>query len=203
MRGFAGCTTSHQPTADSHYAGAVEYRFEIVTLLRSPRHAYFGRPKDGPADDVDTETPESVEIVADKGIVGDRFFGVRAHTEAAVTFLAIEAWQAAAGAADPILARRNIVVRGLELDPLRGQEFTIDSGDGPIRFRGGRPAHPCAWMDTTAGDGVRKALIGRGGLRAQPLTSGVLQLGSAVIGCDVALDPARAADQVRRAQPLA
>ncbi|MEE3849226.1 molybdenum cofactor biosysynthesis protein [Gordonia sp. LSe1-13] len=180
----------------------MEYPFEIVSLLVSPRHAYFGRPKDGPADEVETSTPEQVEIVADKGIRGDRFFGVRAHTEAAVTFLALEAWRAAAGDVDPVVARRNVVVRGLELDPLRGREFTIDTGDGPVRFRGGRPAHPCSWMDTVAGDGTRKALIGRGGLRAQPLSSGILRVGAAVIGADVELDAARAADQVKRAQPL-
>ncbi len=141
----------------------MEYRFEIVSLLVSPRHAYFGRPKDGPADEVETTSPEFVDIVADKGIRGDRFYGVRAHTEAAVTFLAIEAWQSAAGDADPALARRNVVVRGLELDPLRGREFSIDTGDGPVTIRGGRPAHPCTWMDTVAGEGTRKALIGRGG----------------------------------------
>lgn len=146
----------------------------------SPRHAYFGRPKDGPAGDVETTSPDVVEVVADKGIRGDRFFGVRAHTEAAVTFLALEAWEAAAAGADPVLARRNIVVRGLELDPLRGREFAIDTGDGEVLFRGGRPAHPCSWMDSMAGDGVRKALIGRGGIRTQPLSSGVLRLGQAV-----------------------
>ncbi|KQR99565.1 molybdenum cofactor biosysynthesis protein [Williamsia sp. Leaf354] len=178
-----------------------EYRFEVVTLLASPGHAYFGRAKDGPAEDVPTALPDHVDIVADKGIRGDRFFGVRAHTEAAVTFLALEAWEAATEGADPVVARRNVAVRGLELDPLRGEEFEIDTGDGPIRFRGGRPAHPCSWMDTMAGEGSRKALIGRGGLRAQPLTSGVLRIGPASIRCSVDLDPARAADQVRRAQP--
>ncbi|WP_439032000.1 molybdenum cofactor biosysynthesis protein [Gordonia terrae] len=178
------------------------YTCEMVTFVVSPAHAYFGRPKDGPADDVETSTPESVEIVADKGIRGDRFFGVRAHTEAAVTFLALEAWTAAAGDVDPVLARRNIVVRGVELDPLRGREFEIDTGSGPVRFRGGRPAHPCSWMDTVAGDGVRKALIGRGGLRAQPLSSGTLTVGPAVLVTDELLDADRAAEQVRRAQPL-
>ncbi len=119
-----------------------------------------------------------------------------------MTFLALEAWMAAAADADPVLARRNVVVRGVELDPLRGREFELDTGSGPIRFRGGRPAHPCSWMDTVAGDGVRKALIGRGGLRTQPLTSGTLSVGPAVLRTDVELDAARAADLVRRAQPL-
>ncbi|MGU3291216.1 molybdenum cofactor biosysynthesis protein [Williamsia sp. M5A3_1d] len=182
--------------------GPYVVEFEIVSLLVSPAHAYFGRPKDGPAETVSTETPDAVELVADKGIRGDRFFGVRAHTEAAVTFLALEAWEAAAGTVDPLVARRNVMVRGLELDPLRGVEFEIDTGSGPVLFRGGRPAHPCSWMDTMAGDGTRKALIGRGGLRAQPLTSGTLRVGAATLRSPVALDPSRAAIQVRRAQPL-
>ncbi|SDU58152.1 molybdenum cofactor biosysynthesis protein [Gordonia westfalica] len=177
------------------------YPCEILAFVVSPKHAYFGRPKDGPAGEVETLTPGAVEIIADKGIRGDRFFGVRAHTEAAVTFLALEAWTAAAGDVDPVLARRNIVVRGVELDPLRGREFGLDTGVGPIRFRGGRPAHPCSWMDTVAGEGVRKALIGRGGLRAQPLTSGTLHVGPATIITDVEIDATRAADQVKRAQP--
>ncbi|NED65465.1 molybdenum cofactor biosysynthesis protein, partial [Streptomyces sp. SID10244] len=33
-------------------------------------------------------------------------------------------------------------------------------------------------------------------------SSGVLRVGKAVIRCDVELDAARAADQVKRAQPL-
>ncbi len=57
-------------------------------------------------------------------------------------------------------------------------------------------------MDTMAGEGVRKALIGRGGLRAQPLSSGTLHVGPALLRCDVELDATRAADQVRRAQPM-
>lgn len=184
-----------------------EYHAEIEQLLVSPAHAYFGRAKDGPAENVSTSLVDRVEIVAGKGIRGDRFFGVKAHTEAAVTFLAVEAWDAVGellgvDVPDPAVARRNIVVRGIELDPLRGLEFDLDSGDGPVRFRGGRPAHPCIWMDKMVVDGARKALIGRGGLRAEPLTDGVLRRGSVIVRSPVALDASRAADQVKRAQPI-
>jgi MOSC domain-containing protein YiiM len=186
---------------------AFEYRAEILQLLVSPAHAYFGRAKDGPAENVPTELVDRVDIVANKGIRGDRFFGVKAHTEAAVTFLAVEAWEAVGevlGVEVPntAVARRNIVVRGLELDPLRGLEFELDSGDGPVRFRGGRPAHPCIWMDKMVVDGARKVLIGRGGLRAEPLSDGVLRLGDVRVLSPVRLDASKAADQVKRAQPL-
>ena len=177
-----------------------------MELLRAPAHAYFGRSKDGPAD-VPTELPSSVEIVAHKGIRGDRFFGVKAHTEAAVSFLALEAWDAVGDVLgvevpDPSVARRNVVVRGLELDPLRGLEFELDSGDGWIRFRGGRPAHPCAWMDRMVVDGARKALIGRGGLRVEPLSDGILRVGELLVRSPVELDASRAALPIRRAQPI-
>lgn len=183
-----------------------EYRAEIGQLLRAPTHAYFGRSKDGPAH-VPTDLPSSVEIVAHKGIRGDRFFGVKAHTEAAVSLLAVEAWEAVGVALgvevpDPAVARRNIVVRGLELDPLRGVEFHLNSGDGWITFRGGRPAHPCAWMDRMVADGARKALIGRGGLRVEPLSDGILRTGELTVRSPVELDAARAALPVRRAQPI-
>lgn len=184
-----------------------EYRADILQLLVSPEHAYFGRAKDGPAGHVPTSLVDAVDVVANKGIRGDRFFGVKAHTEAAVTFLAVEAWEAVGDilgvdVPDTAVARRNVVVRGLELDPLRGLEFELDSGEGPVRFRGGRPAHPCVWMDTMVVEGARKALIGRGGLRAEPLTTGVLRVGEVIVRSPVELDASRAADQLKRAQPL-
>lgn len=186
---------------------AFEYSVEILQLLVSPAHAYFGRAKDGPAADVTTELVDGVDVVAGKGIRGDRFFGVKAHTEAAVTFLAVEAWEAVGEVLgvevpDTAVARRNIVVRGLELDPLRGLEFELESGEGAVRFRGGRPAHPCVWMDTMVADGARKALIGRGGLRAEPLTDGVLRIGEVLVRSPVELDAERAGLPVKRAQPL-
>ncbi|WP_374116453.1 molybdenum cofactor biosysynthesis protein [Hoyosella sp. YIM 151337] len=185
------------------------YPIEIVQLLVSPAHAYFGRARDGAAD-VETLLPESADCVAGKGVRGDRFFNVRAHTEAAVTFLAAEAWQAAwqhvhggENAVAPFeLARRNVVVRGVELDKLRGEDFTISCGESTVRFHGGRPAHPCSWMDTMVAPGMRKALIGRGGLRAGVVVSGTLRLGPALLRCDAQLDAARAAEPVMRAQPL-
>lgn len=182
-----------------------DYPIRIVRFLVSPAHAYFGRPKDGPAT-VPTELPGTIECIAGKGIRGDRFFNVRAHTEAAVTFLAAEAWDAACAragtSAAPELARRNILVRGVELDRLRGEDFTLTTGAGSVVFHGGRPAHPCAWMDTMIAPGMRKALVGRGGIRAGVLASGVLGLGEAILSCEVLLDAARAADPVMRAQPL-
>ncbi|GAB7190790.1 hypothetical protein NUM3379_14970 [Kineococcus sp. NUM-3379] len=184
-----------------------EHPVEVLHLLVSPAHAYFGRAGDGPAD-VPTEDAPSVEAVAGRGLRGDRFFGKAAHMDAAVTFLAVEAWEAVAAdlalpaVPDPLLARRNVVLRGAELDPLRGREFELVTAAGTVRFAGRRPANPCVWMDRVVAPGAHRALRGRGGLRATPLTDGVLARGAAVLRCDVPLDPARAGTPVLRRQPL-
>jgi hypothetical protein len=54
---------------------------EIVLLLASPLHRYEGRPKDGAVPYDGTETHDSITVAAHQGIVGDRFFGHRAHIE--------------------------------------------------------------------------------------------------------------------------
>ncbi|MCK0116099.1 MOSC domain-containing protein [Isoptericola sp. S6320L] len=185
-----------------------EYPVEIAHLLVSPEHAYFGRPRDGAAD-VPTSYPEAAEVVAGKGLVGDRFFGKAAHMDAAVTLFAAEALEEIArelgtGPLDPTLTRRNVVLRGAELAPLVGEEFTIRSADGDggdedaVTLRGGRPAHPCAWMDRVLATGVHAAMRGRGGVRCMPLSDGVLRRGPAVLVSPVRLDPARAGVAVRR-----
>ena len=174
-----------------------EYDVEILHLLVSGGHAYFGRAKDGAAE-VPTVDAARAEVVAGKGIVGDRFFGKAAHMDAAVTLFAIESLEAIAAELraapfDPMLPRRNVVLRGAELAPLIGQDFSLVGAGGRVDFHGGRHAHPCAWMDTVLAPGAHKAMRGRGGLRCRPLSSGTLERGPAVLISPVPLDPDRAA----------
>ncbi len=51
-------------------------------------------------------------------------------------------------------------------------------------------------------DGARKALIGRGGLRVEPLSDGILRVGPLSVRSPVELDASRAALSIRRAQPI-
>lgn len=170
------------------------YEVEILHLLVSPGHAYFGRARDGAAE-VATIDADRAEVVAGKGIVGDRFFGKAAHMDAAVTLFAIESLEAIAtelGAApfDPLLPRRNVVLRGAELTPLIGHDFVLEGAGGGVVLHGGRHAHPCAWMDRVLAPGAHPAMRGRGGLRCRPLSSGTLHRGPAVLVSPVPLDPA-------------
>lgn len=183
-----------------------QYDVEILHLLVSPEHAYFGRARDGAAD-VPTVDADQVQVVAGKGIVGDRFFGKAVHMDAAMTLLAVEALEAVArdlGVArfDPLLPRRNVVLKGAELAPLQGQDFAIVSHESVVRLHGGRPANPCAWMDRVLAPGAHAALRGRGGLRCRPQSDGKLFRGPAVLISPVPLDPAQAGSPARRRIPL-
>lgn len=172
------------------------YAVEVLHLLVSPGHAYFGRARDGAAD-VPTTDADEVEVVAGKGIVGDRFFGKAAHMDAAVSLIAVEALEAIANELgvdrlDPLLTRRNVVLRGAHLAPLQGQEFALESPAGRVELWGGRPANPCAWMDRMLASGTHAAMRGRGGLRCRPLSDGVIRRGPAVLLSPVPLDPGAA-----------
>ena len=163
----------------------MEHPITVIAFVVSPEHAYAGRPGDGPRA-VPTSSPAAVELRAGHGVVGDRYAGRAAHRAAAVTVLAVEALEAVAaelGVAPFDLAapRRTIVTRGFDVERLRRREFTIDSGDGPVRLGGGRPAAPCAWMDTVLAPGAHRALRGRAGVRCAVLSSGTLRLGPATL----------------------
>jgi len=177
------------------------YEVQIVGLVASPAHRYDGRPGGVvPAQDGDRRA--EIEVRAGYGVVGDRYAGRPAHRDAQLTVLAAEAVEALAaelgtGPLDPLLARRTVVLRGAQVEALRGAEFSLDCGAGEVRLRGGRPANPCAWLDTVLAPGAHRGLRGRAGIRCAALTGGVLRLGPAVLGATVALEAARAGAAVR------
>jgi MOSC domain-containing protein YiiM len=179
------------------------YDLVIVGLLASPGHRYDGRPGGRVPEQAD-DRRERIEVRAGFGIVGDRYAGKPAHRDAAVTVLAAESVEALAvelgsGPMDPLLARRNVVLRGAEVEALGGELFSLDCGDGAVLMQGGRPAHPCAWLDTVLAPGAHRGMRGRGGIRCAPLGDGVLRLGPAVLHSAVQLSPARAGTAVRPA----
>jgi MOSC domain-containing protein YiiM len=69
------------------------------------------------------------------------------------------------------------VTRGVGLNDLVGREFTI----GEVRCRGVELCEPClALQEITGEPGLIKALVHRGGLRADILTDGEIAVGDAV-----------------------
>jgi hypothetical protein len=69
--------------------------------------------------------------------------------------------------------RRNVVVRGTDLNALVGREFTL----GEARCRGRRLCEPCAHLDRLNGGGILRPLVHRGGLRADVVSDGTVRVG--------------------------
>lgn len=171
---------------------------EIVALFVSPVHALEGRPGDGPRPDPVPVARDRVEVRAGLGLVGDRYFNHAAHRQAAVTVFDAGVLDdlgrdlGLAEVPDPLLARRNIVLRGFPVDDLasgrdengarfEGAVFGLDSGGGQVRFQAHRPANPCAWMDVVLAPGAFRGLRGHGGVRCVPLDDGELRVGPATL----------------------
>jgi MOSC domain-containing protein YiiM len=77
-------------------------------------------------------------------------------------------------------ARRNLVTRGVDLNSLVGRRFVV----GDVECVGRRLCEPCAHLERLTYDGVLRALIHRGGLRADILTGGTISQGDAVEAVD-------------------
>jgi MOSC domain-containing protein YiiM len=126
-------------------------------------------------------SPASVRAFAGKGLEGDR------HVTGAGTFpsgvpgsaLTLIEAEVCESFAPPLVAdehRRNLVTRGIDLNALVGHEFTI----GAVRCRGMRLCEPCTVVDRYATRPVLRALVHRGGLRADILVDGEIRVGDRV-----------------------
>jgi MOSC domain-containing protein YiiM len=142
----------------------------------SPGHNFFGHNGGPPGDHPTLEVPE-VECVAGRGLKGDRFFDFKPDNKGQVTFFSQETFDALCAelklsGKSPGESRRNIVVAGIDLNSLVGQEFEIQN----VKFRGMAECSPCHWMDQAFAPGAEHFLQKRGGLRAKILTDGKLRV---------------------------
>ena len=151
----------------------------IRQIFISPGHNYFGhhgrRPDDYPLVEV-----QRIECVARRGIRGDRFYDYRDNYKGQITFFSFEVFERlarhfgltskSAGA-----LRRNVIVSGIDLNDLIGEEFSIQG----VRLRGTGHCRPCYWLDQAFAAGTEQFLKGNGGLRAEILTDGDIAVGDA------------------------
>ena len=72
--------------------------------------------------------------------------------------------------------RRNVLTRGIDVNALVGRDFYI----GDVHCHGLRLAQPCAHLERLHGPGLLRPLIHRGGLRADILSNGYINLGSPI-----------------------
>ncbi len=134
------------------------------------------------------EARERVRVRAGVGIEGDRYatqtgaFSAKPKPGRQITFIEAEAIEALARELGVELAagetRRNVVTRGVALNHLVGREFQV----GSARFRGFELCEPCQYLAKLTGKAqVLPGLVHRGGLRAEVLTDGDLQVGGVLL----------------------
>ena len=129
----------------------------------------------------------SVEAVAGRGLVGDRYFDAAGsfsrwpgpHRE--VTLVAEEDLADYARSTGRTLAasdsRRNLLVRGVPLLDLLKRRFRV----GEVELEGLRKCQPCKYLVRLTGDpALLPGLVDRGGIRARVLAGGTLHVGDAV-----------------------
>jgi MOSC domain-containing protein YiiM len=147
----------------------------VQGLYLAKGHCFFGRHGQPAAENPITEV-EAVECVAGRGLRGDRFFDHQENYKGQVTFFALETYLAIChdlGVNDkpPSAFRRNVITVGVDLNELIGQEFRIQG----VHFRGTEECRPCYWMEQAFAPGAHEFLKGRGGLRAEILSDGILR----------------------------
>jgi len=127
----------------------------------------------------------TVELQAGRGIVGDRYFDGTGTFSASekhgqeLTLIEAEVLDALHEdglEVTPADARRNVVTRGIDLNALVGQEFTL----GTARCVGRRLCEPCSHLQRLTGRVLLRPMVHRGGLRADILSSGVVSVGDAI-----------------------
>lgn len=157
---------------------STQQAFEVKHLFISSGHDFKGRHGLSRQENVITDQ-EEIELVAGRGILGDRYFDYEPDYKGQITFFEESVWLAIREKFSlPSLSisefRRNVIVRGVEVNSLIGQRFAI----GDLEFSGSEEAKPCYWMDEACAPGVEEFLRGQGGLRARILKGGTLAKGT-------------------------
>ena len=171
--------------------GTIEAGWLVAPLYLRRRDDQIGADRPGSVAGLlvapDAEAPlvalESVVAIAGRGLDGDRYAAGRGTFSGPgrgyqVTFVEAEAldelnvsWER---------ARRNVVTRGVSLNPLVGRRFRV----GEVECIGRRLCEPCAHLENVSGAGLLRPLVHRGGLRADILVGGTITLGDELVPLD-------------------
>jgi len=123
----------------------------------------------------------SVRALAGQGLEGDRHVAgtgtfPSGQPGSALTMIEAEVCESFDPPLEPGEHRRNVITRGIDLNALVGHEFLI----GDVLCRGMRLCEPCTVVQRYAGRPVLRALVHRGGLRADILRDGDIRVGDSV-----------------------
>jgi MOSC domain-containing protein YiiM len=129
---------------------------------------------------------DSAQAIVDSGLDGDHRFENTLGSGRQVTLVSeeyigqIEHFLALSRSTNqpihPRQLRRNLVIKGINLDALRYQQFSI----GGAIFEAGAICHPCLRMEELLGKGGIAAMMGHGGLCLKVVQSGKIKVGDTV-----------------------
>ena len=149
----------------------------VVDIVVSSGHDYWVRNGE-PTLQHGAQVIRRAELVAGRGIRGDRYFAKPLHHKGQVTLIALDAIEQIRREFNvpdlPVTVfRRNLVVRDLDLAECLGRRFQIQG----VEFEGVQECAPCRWMDRVVADGALRFMkqCFRGGLRARVLSDGVIE----------------------------
>jgi MOSC domain-containing protein YiiM len=132
---------------------------------------------------------DSAVARADRGLEGDRYFEKRGtfsnvhgrgYDLTLIEAEVLDTLELPTGRLAPEEARRNVLTRGIDLNALVGKPFTI----GDVQCLGQRLCEPCAHLERLTANagkpGRLRALIHKGGLRADLLSDGEIRVGDEI-----------------------
>jgi MOSC domain-containing protein YiiM len=123
---------------------------------------------------------ERAEAVAGAGLRGDRHFAEGADPARHLTLIESEAVELLAAEHGIELApgesRRQVMTRGVELNPLVGRRFRV----GAVECRGIELCEPCAHLESLTHAGIMRGLVHRGGLNAEIIRGGEIAVGDQI-----------------------
>ena len=126
---------------------------------------HIGPQKAGPL-----EAVQSVRALAGKGLEGDRNFRPNGAKPGQALTLVEDV------GLGPGETRRQITVRGVQLNDLVGKTFRV----GDVECYGVELCEPCEHLQSMTRPGIIKDLVHRAGINADILTDGVIRVGDRI-----------------------
>ena len=127
------------------------------------------------------EEVDSIEVLANKGVVGDRHFDDYNDPYCQLSLIEsenIDYYNAKSGLNIPYIDfRRNIITKGIRLNDLVGKKFLV----GEVELEGIDLCRPCRHLcELLDQDNIIKEFLRRGGLRCQILSSSSIEVGNKI-----------------------
>ena len=123
------------------------------------------------------EEINSIKVIANKGIVNDRYFKEDNDKNIQITLIEsenVDYYNKISGTnLIPTDFRRNVITKGISLNKLIGKEILL----GDVRLKVHDLCEPCRYLQELLGEkNLVKKLLNRGGLRCELLTNGKINI---------------------------